>query len=328
MAASPVEYGTRRLRAFAVRLVAALAVAVAIAPAARAQTRIAIVAPAAGNAFYDAVGEGCRARAAAVGGVACLFFAPGGEEKRSQAEILAGLVTAPAGDRVDGIAVSPALVSVLEPSLVAARAAGIPVIAFDADLPQGLRRGFVGTNARDFGRALGASLRRWKPAGGRYAILTGASSDPGLADRVDGVRDALDAGWTEVPGSPVRTTGEAREAAGLVDRLLLDHPDLDAVVSVGAWPFLAEEAWREIARRHKERLDRARTVIVVADASPAERAMVRDGLGHVLVGQRPAEMGSRIVDVLSALARRRPAPEIVYVGFDVFTRLDLLRATN
>jgi ribose transport system substrate-binding protein len=304
---------------------AAVVVALLAAAPLRAETKIAVIAPIAGNAFYDAVGDGCRARAAALGGVSCSFLAPGGEEKRSQAEILAALVSAPEGKRVDGIAISPSLVSALEPSLVAARVAGIPVVAFDADLPAGLRRAFVGTNARDFGRALGASLRRWKPAGGRYAVLTGPESDPGLADRVDGVRDALDAGWTEIAGPPARTGGDPREAAALIDRLLLDHPDLDAVVSVGAWPFLADEAWREVARRHKERLDRARTVIVVADALPVEKALVREGLGHVLVGQRPTDMGARLVDVLAAFARSKSAPEIVYVGFDVFTRLDLLR---
>lgn len=305
--------------------VAAMFVAVLAAAPSSAETRIAVIAPAAGNTFYDAVGDGCRSRAAALAEVSCVFLAPGGEEKRSQAEILAALVAAPDGKRVDGIAISPSLVSALEPSLIAARVAGIPVVAFDADLPAPLRRGFVGTNARDFGRALGASLRRWKPAGGRYAVLTGPESDPGLADRVDGVRDALDVGWTEIAASPARTSGDPREAAGLVDRLLAGDPDLDAVVSVGAWPFLAEDAWREVARHHKERLDRARTVIVVADALPVEKTLVREGLGHVLVGQRPADMGARLADVLVALARSRPAPEIVYVGFDVFTRLDLLR---
>ncbi|WP_165498282.1 substrate-binding domain-containing protein [Siculibacillus lacustris] len=304
---------------------AAIGFALALfAGAASAETRFAVVAPVAGNAFYDAVGEGCRARAVARGGITCVLFGPGGEEKRNQGEIVAALVA----DKIDGLAVSPALISEVGPALTAARAAGIPVVAFDADLPGELRRSFIGTNARDFGRALGASLRRWKPAGGRFAVLTGAATTPSLADRVEGVRDALGSGWTEIAGSPVATTGEAREAAGLVDRLLLDHPDLDAVISVGAWPFLAEDAWREIARRHKERFDRARTVVVVADALPVERRLVRDGLGHVLVGQRPGDMGARIVDTLDALAHGRPAPEIVYVGFDVVTRADLIRTTD
>lgn len=280
----------------------------------------AVVAPSAGNPFYEAVGEGCRARAAALGGVECRFFAPGGEEKRNQGEIVRALVA----EKAAGIALSPALLNEVVQAVAEARASGIPVVAFDADLPADSRIAFIGTDARDFGRALGASLDRWKPEGGRYAILTGNASSRNLADRVDGVRDALGSKWTEVPGSPLITNGEAREAAGAIDHLLLTRSDLDAVVSVGAWPFLAEATWREIAARHKDRLDRARVVVVVADALPSERRLVRDGLGHVLVGQRPADMGARIVDVLAAKVAGRPTPEIVYTGFDVFTRRDLV----
>lgn len=285
-----------------------------------ADRRFAVVAPVGGNAFYDAIGEGCRARAATIGGAECRIYGPGGEEKRSQGEILRDLVA----DKVDGIAVSPARIDEVAPALAAAAKAGIPVVAFDADLPPAMRRSFVGTNARDFGRTLAGSLRRWKPSGGRYALLTGDPSIAALADRVAGVRDALGPDWKEVPGSPAVTTGEVRSAAGRVDRFLLDEPDLDAVISVGAWPLLDETAWRDLARRHKERIDKARVVIVVADALPLQRRLVREGLGHVLVGQRPGDMGARVFDTLSALAAGRRAPEIVYVGFDVLTRRDLL----
>ena len=300
-------------------LAAALVGHLALGAAEAAEKRFVVVAPASGNAFYDAVGEGCRARAAAVGAT-CTLIGPGGDDKRTPGQILRALVA----DRVDGIAVSPARLDEAAPPLTAAAAAGIPVVAFDADLPPPLRRAFVGTNARDFGRTLASSLRRWKPAGGRYALVGGDPSIASLADRVVGVRDALGPGWTEVPGSPAVTTGEARSAAGLVDRFLLDQPELDAVISVGAWPLLDEDAWRDLARRHKERIDRARVVIVVADALPLQRRLVREGLGHVLVGQRPADMGARVFETLDALAAGRRVPEIVYVGFDVLTRRDLL----
>lgn len=308
------------MRPAARRAAPVLALTLALGAAEAAEKRFAVVVPTTGNAFYDAVGSGCRARAATLAETTCLVLGPGGEERRTQAEILRDLVA----DKVDGIAVSPLRPDDLTPALTAAAAAGIPVVAFDADLPPPLRRAFVGTNARDFGRTLASSLRRWKPAGGRYALVGGDPSIASLADRVVGVRDALGPGWTEVPGSPAVTTGEARSAAGLVDRFLLDQPDLDAVISVGAWPLLDEEAWRDLARRHKERIDRARVVIVVADALPLERRLVREGLGHVLVGQRPADMGARVFETLDALAAGRRAPEIVYVGFDVLTRRDLL----
>ena len=45
---------------------------------------IAVVAPVAGSAFYDAVGDGCRDRATRFGPWECRFYAPGGDEKRSE----------------------------------------------------------------------------------------------------------------------------------------------------------------------------------------------------------------------------------------------------
>ena len=309
---------TRRARRIAALLAALVGCAATAAEA--AGRRFAVVVPTTGNAFYDAVGEGCRARAAGLAGTTCLLLGPGGDEKRGQAEILRDLVA----EKFDGIALSPGRIDEVTPALTAAAAAGIPVVTFDADVPAPLRRAFVGTNARDFGRALGSSLRRWKPAGGRYAVVTGDATVTALSDRVAGVRDALGTDWTEVADSPAITTGDDRSAVTLIDRLLVDHADLDAVISVGAWPLLAEDAWRDLAARHKERFDRAKVVVVVADALPVERRLVREGLGHVLVGQRPAEMGARLAEGLDRLAAGRRTPDIVYVGFEVLTRRDLL----
>lgn len=285
-----------------------------------AAERFAVVGPAAGSAFHETVAEGCRARMAALDGGTCVFLAPGGGDDRSQGAIIAALVA----EKIDGIAVSPALISDVVPAVAAARAAGIPVVAYDADLPVDARDAFVGTDARDFGRALGASLRRWRPDGGLYAVLTGDAASRNLTERVAGVRDALGPDWHEIPASPVTTSGEAREAARALDTLLNDHAELDAVISVGAWPLLDEAVWRDVAARHKERLDRAKVVLVVADALPVEKTLVRDGLAHVLVGQRPADMGARIAEILAARHGGRRTPEIVYVGFDVITRRDLL----
>ncbi|MCE1235309.1 MAG: substrate-binding domain-containing protein [Hyphomicrobiales bacterium] len=310
-----ISRSPRPLVPLAAALLAASCVAAVAGP------RFAVIAPAAGSAFHEAVAAGCKARAVAFGGD-CALYAPGPQEPRSQGRILADLLA----EKIDGVAVSPALVSDVRPSAVAARAAGVPVVAYDADLPEDARDAFVGTDARDFGRALGASLRRWRPNGGAYAIVTGAATSRSLAERVVGVRDALGATWREIPASPVAEVADPREAANALDRLLREHPELDAVISVGAWPLLDETLWRQVAARHDERLRRAKTVLVVADALPVEKRLVRDGLAHVLVGQRPADMGARLAEILLARREHRPAPEIVHVGFDVFTRRDLLAA--
>ena len=306
------------------RIAFLLAATLTLAASAEAAERWAVIGPGSDPAYHAAVAEGCRRRAAEIGGAECRFVAPGGAENRDQARIVADLLA----DGVDGLAVAPVLIAPVAEVLGRARAAGIPVVAYDVDLPERARDAFVGTDARGFGRALGATLRRWRPDGGRYALISGDAASRGLAERLDGIRDVLGPRWIEIAGSPLRTTGETREAARLLDQLLLDDAELDAVITVGPWPFLDEDTWREIAGRHRDRLDRARVVLVSTDALPAQRRLLRDGAVHVLVDRRPTEIGARIAEVLAARRAGRRAPDATYVGFDVLTRRDVVDAPN
>jgi ribose transport system substrate-binding protein len=245
-------------------------------------------------------------------------------DPRSEAQIIAGLVAA----RVDGIAVSPSSDPAVATAIRAAVDAGVPVVTVDTDAPGSGRAAAIGTNARDFGRALGASLRRWKPKGGKFVIIATDPQQASMAERIYGVRDALGLGWSELVESPVVTSGEATDAVGKIDHLLSAYYDIDAIISVGAWPMLNADAWRDMVSRYKTRIDKADVVLVMADALPSQKDLVRQGLGHVLVGQKPEDMGGRAIDLLLQLTERHRIPEVVYVGFETFTRLDLVRPSN
>jgi ribose transport system substrate-binding protein len=319
--------------------------------------RFAIVAPVADSPFYDAVQTGCAARAADLAAVesaaghrpiTCLYGGPGfalapaspspanGDQpaspqpvqptidQRSEAQIVLDFAAA----HVDGIAVSPTGDPAVSAAIRTAVQAGIPVVTFDSDAAASSRAAFIGTNAREFGRALGASLKRWKPKGGKYAIVSTDPTQPNMAERIYGVRDAIGPGWAEITDSPVVTTGAYPDAVGKIDHLLNSYYDVDAIISVGAWPMLASDEWRDMIGRYKARIDKADVVLVVADALPLQKDMVRQGLGHVLVGQKPADMGARAADLLIALKAGRKVPEVVYVGFETFTRLDLVGQPN
>ena len=314
-------------------------------PALAEDMRLAIVAPISGSAFFDAIHDGCAARTRDFSRdgvtISCAYYGPGlpippagaladpaapapANDTRSQAKIVEDLVAA----HVDGIALSPLDDPAVRAAIDVAAKAGIPVVTFDADAPGSARSAFVGTNARDFGRALGASLKRWKPKGGKFAILATDPRQPNMAERIAGVRDGLGNGWAEIADSPLVTSGVFADAVGRIDRLLDLYFDVDAIISVGAWPMLANDDWRAMVEKFKPRIDKAQVVIVVADALPQQKSLVREGLGHVLVGQRPGDMGARVAELLIDLKRGRHVPEVVYVGFDTFTRLDLVSHGN
>jgi ribose transport system substrate-binding protein len=293
-------------------------------PSAAQPYQFAIVPPTGESPFFQAIRDGCGERARELKSVTCVYAAPGGAEARSQAQLIRDLVK----EGIDGIAVSPETMPDVTTAIDEAVAAGVPVVTFDGDQPRSHRQAFIGTNAKDFGRTLGASARRWKPKGGRFLIVTADPTLPNLAERIAGVRDALSTGWTEAKTSPLVTDGTFTDAVRMVDRALAGGNDIDLIISVGAWPMLAADEWRALVAKYKQRIDQAQTVLVVADALPAQKALVREGLGHVLVGQRPGDMGVKAVDLLIDLKQGRKVPEVVYVGFDTFTRLDLIKAPN
>ncbi|MDR3374717.1 MAG: substrate-binding domain-containing protein [Ancalomicrobiaceae bacterium] len=366
----------------------ALGSGVATTTATAEDLRFAVVAPIAGSPFFQAIEDGCAARAKTLAGdgntITCLYAGPGfpldappvaaasapaqsdptlppdvskpvpqpaaqsadapapaaqaGPEAanppsavpppppapkldtRSQAQIVLDFVA----KNVDGIALSPADDPAVRAAIGQAVKSGIPVVTFDADAPTSGRSAFVGTNARDFGRSLGASLKRWKPKGGKFAILATDPAQPNLAERVVGVRDGIGRDWLEIVDSPLKAGPTYADTVAGIDHLLDSYSDVDAVISVGAWPMLATDDWRALIAKYKSRVDKAQVVLVVADALPLQKDLVREGLGHVLVGQRPTDMGARIAELLHDLKHGRKVPEVVYVGFDTFTRLDLV----
>ena len=48
--------------------------------------------------------------------------------------------------------------------------------------------------------------------------------------------------------------------------------------------------------------------------------LLQQGYAQVLVGQKPAEMGAKAMDILLALHQGKQVPNINYVGLDVVTK--------
>ncbi|MFM2279053.1 MAG: hypothetical protein RLZZ444_1284, partial [Pseudomonadota bacterium] len=178
---------------------AALA-SVAIGGSAMAENyKFAVVPKAMNNPFFDLTRDGCLAEAAKLGNVECIYQGPVEHEPATQAQIIEDLIT----QGVDGLAISVSDAAAATTVINKAVDAGIVVITFDSDAPESKRSSYVGTNNKEFGKALGEELLKLKPEGGTYGMISGGAAAPNLAERVDGVREALAGSkWTEVAGSP------------------------------------------------------------------------------------------------------------------------------
>lgn len=298
-------------------LLAGIAVAMMATPTFAANYRFVIVPKAMNNPFFDFARDGCLKRAKELGNIECIYKGPVEHEPATQAQIIQDFVT----QKVDGLAISVADVAAMTKSIEAATAAGIPVITFDADAPGSKRIAYIGTNNKEFGVALGKQLLKMRPDGGKYAMVSGGPGAKNLADRVDGVREALKGSkWAEVAGSPTFCNDDPALAVQQMTDMRTATPDLAAIVPIGGWPMFAPEGFKAFASRNKKDIDSGKFTLVVADTLKMQLELLRDGYANALVGQRPFEMGEKAMDTLLAIKKGEKVPEIVYTGLDLVTK--------
>jgi ribose transport system substrate-binding protein len=299
-------------------LLAAVAVAMMAAPAvAQTKYRFAVVPKAMNNPFFDVARDGCMKRAKELGNVECIYKGPIEHEPATQAQIIQDFIT----QKVDGLAISVADVASMTKSIEAASAAGIPVVTFDADAPGSKRLAYIGTNNKDFGLGLGKQLLQLRPEGGKYAMISGGPGAKNLAERVDGVREALKGSkWVEVQGSPTFCNDDSALAIQQMSDLRTATPDLAAIIPVGGWPMFAPEGYKAFVNKNKKDIDAGKLTLVVADTLKMQLELLRDGYSNALTGQRPFEMGEKSMDILLAVKKGEKVPEIVYTGLDLVTK--------
>jgi ribose transport system substrate-binding protein len=298
-------------------LLAGMAIAMMATPAFAQTYKFVIVPKAMNNPFFDVARDGCLKRAKELGNVECIYKGPVEHEPATQAQIIQDFVT----QKVDGLAISVADVAAMTKSIEAATAAGIPVITFDADAPGSKRIAYIGTNNKDFGLALGKQLLQLKPEGGKYAVVSGGPGAKNLAERVDGVREALKGSkWTEVAGSPTFCNDDPALAVQQMADLRTATPDLGAIVPVGGWPMFAPEGYKAFVNKNKKDIDAGKLTLVVADTLKMQLELLRDGYSNALTGQRPFEMGEKAMDALLAIKKGQKVPEVIYTGLDLVTK--------
>lgn len=301
------------------RVILGATVAVVLAAPAWAaeKLRIAVVPKAMNNPFFDIARDGCMKRAKELGTAECVYRGPIEHEPATQVQIIQDLIT----QRVDGLAISVSDVGAATGVIKAARDAGIHVITFDADAPGSAREAYIGTNNKDLGRALGEMLVKAQPRVGTYGMVSGGPAAANLNERLAGVREVVGkAGWKEVSGSPTYCNDDPALAIQQLNDLTTAHPDLNAVVAVGGWPLFVPEGYRNFFNSNADRFKSGKLMAVSADTLPSELQILKQGYVAALVGQRPFEMGEKVIDTLLTLHDGKPVQEILYTGVDRVTK--------
>jgi ribose transport system substrate-binding protein len=285
------------------------------------------------NPFFDQARDGCKkAEKELAGKVECYYIGPGehggGEE---QVQVVQDLIT----KKVKGIAVAPSNAPAMAKALERAKAANIPVITWDSDLldkDKGLRSTYVGTKNYDIGVNLAKIVQKIKPKGGTICIQSGGAAAANHNERMKGVRDTLSGktakeppgdkltgqnGWTEPDGCPLYTNDDFPLSVKQMGEIFAKFPDLTAFVPTGGFPQFVPQAYRQVAEKNKDRIKNKTTALVVADTLPVQMQILKDGLSHGQVGQRPFDMGYKAMFILKELNEGKKPQDPIYTGLDV-----------
>ena len=145
--------------------------------------------------------------------------------------------------------------------------------------------------------------------------LAGASGTTPPGERLEGQN-----GWTEIDGCPLFTNDDFPLSVQQMADILAANPDLDAFVPTGGFPQFVPDAYRNVAKAHKDRIQSKSLALVVADTLPVQMELMAEGLSLGQVGQRPFEMGYKTMYFLLDIVKDKKNPaDPTYTGLDVCT---------
>jgi len=231
--------------------------------------------------------KGMEAEASKLG-VSAKFLGPDTNDAAAQVTIFDSiLATHPAG-----IAISPNDPTTVTSDIAAARAAGIPVIAWDGPVPNSQVEGYIGTNNVSAGEQAGEALAKSVGDKGSVAVIIGSLSAVNLNQRLQGVKQAI----AKHPGMKLVATEVSNEsvatAQSAAETILQAHPDLVGFVGIGGSDLPGAAGALKAANK-------CGTVKTVGfDVVPQGIAGMKAGCVTALISQRPFGMTQQALKIL------------------------------
>lgn len=199
----------------------------------------------------------------------------------------------------------------------------VPVITFDSPFsPEyaSLSQAYVGMNNVNMGLDLSKAAKRLRPQGGSICLMT-SINDPNLPERVLGIRQGLsgnpefpagqrlngEGGWVENIRCPWNSGDSSGRALQQVTITLQDLKP-DVFISVGQWPVIDTQAYREATRPFHEDLIQKRPIMIIAAGTtgPKGQALLDDQLVHAFVSIDFEEIGKQAYLLMRDIAIGKP----------------------
>ncbi|TIL70418.1 MAG: sugar ABC transporter substrate-binding protein [Mesorhizobium sp.] len=262
--------------------------------------------------FFNQINEGAQKAADAAGAKLVIFNA--NNVPSAQNDAIENYIT----QKVDGIILVAIDVNGVKPAIIAAKAAGIPVIAIDAQIPDGDNVAFIGVDNAKAGEDIGKFYADYVKSemGGTAKIgIVGALNSFIQNQRLDGFRKAVtDSGLAitfldTVDGQNVQET-----AMSASENLMTANPDMTTLYATGEPALLgAVSAVTSQGRTGDVKVfgwDLTKQVIQGID----------DGWVVAVVQQDPAGEGKAAVEALTKLKKGETVEPIINIPVTIVTK--------
>lgn len=244
------------------------------------------------NPYWDECRLGMEDKAAELG-VQAEFLGPDTADAAKQVSIFESVIAR----KPAGIAVSPNDPETVKAAISQARAAGIPVLSWDADASGSERIAYVGTNNVEAGKTAGEELAKAINYKGEVAILHGSLTAANAIERVQGFEEAIKA-YPDIKIVATEPTEDSPATAlSKAESLLQAYPNLAAfygVTGVGV-PGAAG------AVKQAEKC--GQVAVVGFDVVPQGIEAMRDGCVSALISQRPYGMTQQALQMMYDMHR-------------------------
>lgn len=285
-----------------------LAAAMALAPFAAAAETIAMIQINQQALFFTQMNEGAQAKADELGVDLVIFNAnndPAAQNNAIETYMAQG---------VDGMVVVAIDVNGVMPAVEAASAAGIPVVAVDAILPEGPQVAQVGVDNALAGQMMGEHFLDAIKGGSAKLGVVGALNSFIQNVRQKGFEDVVSGADGVTMAGVVDGRNVQDNAMSAAENLMTANPDLTAIYATGEPALLGAVA----AVESQGRQDAVK--IVGWDLTPSAVAGIDQGYVLGVVQQDPAGMGAAAVEAALKAARGDAVEKQIAVPVTIVTK--------
>ena len=262
--------------------------------------------------FFNQINDGATAAAKAAGVDLVIFNA--NNVPAAQNDAIENYIT----QKVDGIILVAIDVNGVKPAITAAKAAGIPVIAIDAQIPDGDNVAFVGVDNTKAGEDIGKFYADYVKAemGGKATVgVVGALNSFIQNQRLDGFKKAVQGSGADVTFLDTVDGQNVQDVAlSAAENLMTANPSMSTLYATGE-PALIGAVSAVTAQGHTGSVK-----VFGWDLTKQAAQGIEEGWVVAVVQQDPAGEGKAAVEALTTLKKGGTVDPIINVPVTIVTK--------